>query len=454
MPIQWPTVIKRYARRRVVGGGAPLSSVELSRPYSAARYLASLLSVVLLTAFSGPILAEGVVLTEQDVLVLFYQRNLNLIAARYDLEQSKAQEIIAAAIPNPVFSLDVNGLLSRNNNAGQGPGTIARIDQLIETAGKRHLRMESSKLGTRATEKDLQDAVRTFSNAVRHSFYGLLLAQKTLALTKDNLAHYEEILRANRLRLQKGDIAESDFLRIEVEGLKAQSELDKATADLKKVHSDLAVLLAWPEHALQFVAQDGWPMPREIGQSQGENALLNKALTQRPDLQAAKFRIDQAQRDLSLARKLHIPDVTVGIGYAHDPSNLTLDSADVGISLSLPLFYRYQGEVGKAVVSLNNAQLQSQQAEQAVRADVVSALAAWQSTHALVHRFEGDILNRILKVRKAAELAYSKGATSILDLIDAERNYKAMMLDYYTALNNRTLAYVDLLASVGEEPRP
>jgi cobalt-zinc-cadmium efflux system outer membrane protein len=94
----------------------------------------------------------------------------------------------------------VNGLLSRNNNAGQGPGTIARIDQLIETAGKRHLRMESSQLGTRATEKDLQDAVRTFSNAVRHSFYGLLLAQKTLALTKDNLAHYEEILRANRLR--------------------------------------------------------------------------------------------------------------------------------------------------------------------------------------------------------------------------------------------------------------
>jgi outer membrane protein, heavy metal efflux system len=110
--------------------------------------------------------------------------------------------------------------------------------------------------------------------------------------------------------------------------------------------------------------------------------------------------------------------------------------------------------VGKAVISLNNAQLQSQQAEQAVRADVVSALAAWQSTHALVRRFEGDILNRILKVRKAAELAYSKGATSILDFIDAERNYKAMMLDYYTALNNRTLAYVDLLASVGEEPRP
>jgi cobalt-zinc-cadmium efflux system outer membrane protein len=275
------------------------------------------------------------------------------------------------------------------------------------------------------------------------------LAQKTLALTKDNLAHYEEILRANRLRLQKGDIAESDFLRIEVEGLKAQSELDKATADLKKAHSDLAVLLAWPEHALQFVARDAWPMPREIGQSQGEDALLNKALAQRPDLQAAKFRIDQAQRDLSLARKLHIPDVTVGIGYAHDPSNLTLDSADVGISLSLPLFYRYQGEVGKAVVSLNNAQLQSQQAEQAVR-----ALAAWQSTHALVRRFEGDILNRILRVRKAAELAYSKGATSILDLIDAERNYKAIMLDYYTALNNRTLAYVDLLASVGEEPRP
>lgn len=423
-------------------------------PYGPAPSSVSLLGVLLVLSALSPLSsAPELVLTEQEALALFYQRNLDLIAARYNLNQAKAQEIIAAAIPNPVFSVDVGGL-SANNNRGFGPSTAARIDQLIETAGKRRMRMESSKLGTQATEKDLHDAVRTFSNAVRHAFYGLLLAQKTDEVGRDNLAHYREILRANGLRLKQGDIAESDFLRIEVEGLKAQSDLDNTAAVLKKAQSDLAVLLAWPENAMQFAARDAWPEPSEIGQRQGEDTLLQKALTQRPDVQAARLRIEQAQKDLSLARKLRIPDVTVGVGYAHDPSNLTLDSVGVGISLPLPLFYRNEGEVGKAVVNLNAVQLQSQQTEQSVRADVVSALAVWRSADAVVRRFQREVLARITKVRQAAELAYSKGATSILDLIDAQRNYKAIMLDYYTALNNRTLAYADLVTAVGEESKP
>src|SRR5690625_1036879 len=53
-------------------------------------------------------LAERAVLTEQQALALFYQRNLNTIAAKYGLAQAKAEEIIAAAIPNPILNLDMD----------------------------------------------------------------------------------------------------------------------------------------------------------------------------------------------------------------------------------------------------------------------------------------------------------------------------------------------------------
>jgi cobalt-zinc-cadmium efflux system outer membrane protein len=414
------------------------------------RLCIQFLAIGLFLAFAADSLAQGVVLTEQQALALFYERNMDLIAARYNLDQTKAEEIIAAAIPNPVFSLDVEEL-SPNNNAGQGPATIARIDQLIETAGKRRLRVEKSTLATQAAEGDLRDAVRVFSNAVRHSFYGLLLAQKSAELARDNLKRYQPILRANRLRLKAGDISESDFLRIEVEALKSQSDLDNTEAELKKACSELAVLLAWPERAMNFIAQDHWPEPKDIGQSQGEEALLKKALAQRPDLQAAKLRIDQSQKELSLARKLRIPDVTVGLSYAHDPGTPFLDTAGVGISLPLPLFYRNQGEIGKAEVNLNNAELEAQKVEQDARADVVSALAVWESAETIIQRFTGAILDRVTRVRRTAELAYSKGSTGILDMIQAERDYNAAMLEYYKALANRTLAYADLLKASGEE---
>ena len=40
----------------------------------------------------------------------------------------------------------------------------------------------------------------------------------------------------------------------------------------------------------------------------------------------------------------------------------------------------------------------------------------------------------------------------MLDFIDAQRNYKSVMLDYYTAMTNRINAYYDLAKSLGVEP--
>ena len=63
------------------------------------------------------------------------------------------------------------------------------------------------------------------------------------------------------------------------------------------------------------------------------------------------------------------------------------------------------------------------------------------------------MVGRIEKLRAAQEFAYQKGAAGLLDLIDAERNFKAMMLDYHTALANRSNAWADLMMALGEEAR-
>ncbi|MCC2682485.1 MAG: Outer rane efflux protein [Nitrosospira multiformis] len=53
---------------------------------------------------------ERLSITEQQAIALFYQRNLRLIAASLNIDNAEAQEIIAGAIPNPVFSLTLQEL--------------------------------------------------------------------------------------------------------------------------------------------------------------------------------------------------------------------------------------------------------------------------------------------------------------------------------------------------------
>ncbi|HEY8157195.1 MAG TPA: TolC family protein [Methylobacter sp.] len=397
----------------------------------------------------------GLAITEQQAIALFYQRNLSLIAASFNINDAQAQEIIAAAIPNPVFSFTVSSLSSnmfhQQYNNTPLPAVSPQIQQLIETAGKRRLRIESSELATEAVSLDLKDTARVLTNAVRRSYYNLLLAQKTAQVASDNFERFREILRVNAIRLKVGDISATDFTRIEVESLKAQGDQDQAKSALNQARADLLLLLGWPENSLEISAVEAWPKADPGIAKAGQNQLAEQALARRPDLQAARVRIEQAGKVLTLANRLAIPDVTVSAFYQRDPGNFFTDSGGVGISVPLPLFYRQQGEISKARVGLSSAELALKQTEQGVQGEVMKALAAWQSADAIAQRFETTVVRRIETLRKAQEIAYQKGAVGLLDLIDAERNYKAMMLDYYTALANRSNAWADLLMAYGEE---
>ena len=407
--------------------------------------------------------AQDLEIALDDALAMFYQRNLDLIVAQYNIDQAKADEIIAAAIPNPTLGVQIGGITGNPNmgssavgcnhdpNVSCGLAQNYSFSQLIEVAGKRGLRIESSGFATQAAESDFRDALRIFSNMVSDAYYDLLLMQKNRWLAAEIFQHYQQLTAANQLRLKSGDIAESDFLRVKMEATRAESELDNAQAAVEQAQAKLAMTLRWPDNSLKFVAKEQWPSLKEIGQQQSKEQLIEQALQKRPDLLADKQRAEQADKQLELARRLKYPDVTVNAGYARDPGNNNLNAFFVGFNVPVPVFNQYQGEADKAAVNLNQNRLAVEQTELNIRNEVVSALATLQSADKILNRFNDGLLDDAKAVRNSAELAYSKGATSVLDFIEAQRSYKNIMRDYYAAMINRTNAYYDLAKSLAVE---
>ncbi|QSB02435.1 TolC family protein [Methylomonas sp. EFPC1] len=427
------------------------------------RFIYSAALGLLSAMLTSQVHAQNVPISLDEALTLFYQRNLDLIAAQYNIDQSRADAMIAAAIPNPTLGVQISEISNRPNmgsnatgcnhdvNVSCGPAEYFSFSQLIEVAGKRGLRIQSSGFATQAAESDFRDAVRIFSNMVEDAYYDLLLAQKNRWLAQEIVEHYQTIAKANQLRMNSGDIAESDFLRVKMEAMRAQSDLDTAQAAVEQAQAGLAVILRWPNDSLHFEAKEQWPQIQDIGQNLSKDELMNKALQQRPDLLADKQRAAQAERELELARRLKYPDVTVNAGYARDPSNNALNSFFVGVSVPVPVFDQYQGQSDKAAVALNQNQLAVEQTELSIRNDVANALATWNSADKIVQRFQSGLLDDALAVRNSAELAYSKGATGVLDFIEAQRSYKNVMRDYSQAMINRANAYYDLAKALGED---
>lgn len=152
-----------------------------------------------------------------------------------------------------------------------------------------------------------------------------------------------------------------------------------------------------------------------------------------------------------MARRLRVPDVTVSVGYASDAGNVAKDTGLFNIGVPLPLFYQFQGEIGKAAAELNEAKLQQELRRNEIRNEVLIALAALKSASSVVARFESQLNKKIEQVREGAEFAYGQGSIGLIDFLDVERNYRAMMLEYFLALNNRAIAYADLRKAMAEE---
>ena len=426
------------------------------------RLIQGAMCLVLLCLLSmRPIQAEEVTaLNEQEVIALFFERNLALISGHYNIDRAEAQTLIASAIPNPLLSVGFNELSSktahffpRTNSTSDinAVGMNIIVTQLIQTNGKRRLRTESSQYEREAVETDFRDLIRVLANSVRKAHYQLLLAQKNFEFLSSNDLNYQKIVEASRIRLKAGDISESDFVRVEIEELKIRADVDRAEAELKSARSELATLLNWPSISNTLRVSERWPDVPSALLKPHLDPLIEEAYESRPDYRAQELRTEKMETELELSRRLVVPDVTVSGGFIQDAGNVRPYTGAFSINAPIPTWYQFQGEVGKAAAELNASRLELEQIRNSIRADVIASHARLMATRAIVNRFETESQQRIEKVRAAQEFAYNQGAIGLIDLLDAERTYTRLMVEYYSARTDESIAYADLMMALGED---
>lgn len=399
-------------------------------------------------------------LNEQEVMALFFERNLDLISGHYNIDRAEAQTLIASAIPNPLLSIGFNELSSktsrffpRTNSTTDvnAVGMSIIVTQLIQTNGKRQLRTESSQYEREAVETDFKNLIRLLANTVRKAHYQLLLAQKNLEFLEINDQNYLKIVEASRVRLKAGDIAESDLVRVEIEELKIRADVDRAVAAHKSARSELAALLSWPEISNTLRVTERWPEVPAALLKPSLDPLIEEAYESRPDYRAQELRTEKMETELELSRRLVVPDVTVSGGLIQDSGNVRPYTGTFSINAPIPTWYQFQGEVGKAAAELNTSRLELEQIRNSIRSDVIASHARLMATRAIVDRFENESRARIENVRDAQEFAYNQGAIGLIDLLDAERTYTRLMIEYYAARTDESVAYADLMMALGED---
>ncbi|MGB7812439.1 MAG: TolC family protein [Polyangia bacterium] len=401
-----------------------------------------------------------------DALRLFRERGFDLIVADATVDSVRGDAQMAGAIPNPAISGGVGRSFGFNSATCPGCSALAWdvgvSDQsaLFDTlSGKRGLRSRTAELALAVARQGRADTQRTLESMLRQQYLQAVYARDALDLTLESQSRLGHVLELNQARFQHGAISQVDALKVETEKLEADQEVERAEFDLAEAKFQLAFLLGVRGRVPDFEVDADLPryrVPAELGRATVES-LLDLARKQRPDLAAAHLQHDRAGTAVQSAKRLRFPDVALSLDLSGQGAGSDVSSpptVSLGLTLTPPLFYRFQGEVQKAQADLRIQDTLLAKTEAQIVNDVTVALTQFKSTQRRVERAENGLLDRARRTRDLVQVQYEKGAASLLEYLDAQRMLIETTQGYLRDLADYWLAVVLIGEAVGLELGP
>lgn len=367
------------------------------------------------------------------------RNNLDVSLARRALTAAQADIMAADHAPVPVLSAKAASIDLQNGIGGGNTFTKKRIDKAIgldwtwERGNKRALRTLAAQSTASAAQADVDDALVQQQLATASSYFDLLAAQERIEEVGAIARSAAQLAATAARRVRAGDLAAQDAARTEIEAQRASSDLLTAQLERQRAALALAQLTGFTGPGTLQVQPD-WPARMAADAVPGDGITF-PLVEGRADVRAAGQRVKAAQAALDVASAQKKADITVGSSFDHYPgtSNRLLE-----VRLQMPLYgilggYNFQGEIARAQAQLDQAQILLDKTRRAAAIDFQRLQQDRQGAAARSLGYETTILPRARKLAEMAELAYSKGAMSLTELIDARRTLRATLLEELAA---------------------
>jgi cobalt-zinc-cadmium efflux system outer membrane protein len=384
--------------------------------------------MVLLSA--GPFLraqTAAVPLTLQQAIALARAKNPTLLSGQQHVIATKASEVTAGLRQNPILTLSGEDVTLSANNPGNPYYYSANISRLFERGQKRRWRLDLAHATTDVTQSQYKDTERQTILAVKQAFTQMLAAKAALKVADDNLQGYRKTVELTKIRLDAGDVSPTDFDRIDLQLAEFEADYDNANLNLVQSGDQLKMLLGIDQQAAGFDIT-GTLDPPQLPQTVAE--VEQQALAERPDYRAAQQSLRLAEANVKLAEATGTTDPTLAGEY--DRSG-TFSSAGFDISIPLRIFDRNQGEKERTRYEAQSTRFAEIAARNQVINDVDQAWAAYQTALAQARRYNGHYLGEASRVRDNLEFSYRHGGSTLLDYLDALRDYRQTNLDTLNA---------------------
>ena len=259
--------------------------------------------------------------------------------------------------------------------------------------------------------------------AVEQAYFQYLGTKALLAAQQTTLKEAQTNLDAANQRHQVGLATIADVLQAKTALSQAQLALESTQGQLQTARGALALSMGLPANIPYDI---GLPSDTTLplGIADSVDALIERAVRERPDLAAARAQVRAAQARVSVARSQALPALTVGgtDGETYFFNNPTSgNSYTATLTLQIPLFSGWS-QIYNVKAAAAAAQAAAQQQRGLERQVIYQVFNAYYELRTATQRVRtsSDLLASATQSEQVALGRYRAGAGSLLDLLTAE----------------------------------
>jgi cobalt-zinc-cadmium efflux system outer membrane protein len=394
---------------------------------------------------------EKRVLTFNDYLNKVKNSNISYLAEKYNVDIAEANVKAAKVFPDPELSAGYAN--NQNWNLQMGYGVDVALNYTLELGGKRKARIRLAQSEKEMTGALLEIYFRNLRTDATLAYLTALKQRKLYEIQKSSYKQMLELAHADSVRFRLGSIMEVDARQSKLEAATRLNDVYASEGELQDVL--LQLLLFQGDKNMELpdsISGELFYLKREFNLP----GLITTAQNNRADLQAALKSKEVSHNNLRLVKANRAIDLglSIGGGYSSEVRNEiapapAFKGITAGISIPLKFSNTNKGELRAAQMAAQQNEMQYQAIELQIASEVAQAHNKYQIACRQVEQFNTGLLNEAEAIFKKKVYSYERGETSILELLNAQRTYNDVQINYCETLYKCAVALVELEHACG-----
>jgi outer membrane protein, heavy metal efflux system len=380
----------------------------------------------------------------QDVVKLARSQRAEIAAAKARARAAGQRPAIVSALEDPIVSFSADHV----PYSGMGLDWSATVQQNFPLSRVRRHRERAAQANARRELAGVDRVALDVELDAAQAFWMLAEARAAAEITQQQHVLADQLVQAAMARYTTNTGTQSDVLRAQIEVARLNAEQKATAAEVRAAEAMLNTSLARDPAApipdLDVKVSDALPPTPET---------IASAAQRRPELQAGRAEIEQAEAEVRVMNSMYAPMAMVQTGPAYTMEAGHGWMAMVGISI--PLWrgkLRAGVDEANAMVDMAQADLDAMQrmAEGQARSARENVVAARERYVAL----RDDLVPRAEQAIAPTLAAYSAGQVPLVSVVEAAQALWTAQRDLVMARAELGLAWARLRRASTQEVTP